>query len=225
VYREQPSQLTGAVLWHRTVDHRGAQHTIVPDGCVDLIWRDGELLVAGPDTGPHLTHSPPGASSVGLRFAPGTGPALLGTPADELRDQRVPLGALWSDARVRQLVDRLDAGPGPARGLESWAVEAMPPPDPATLAIAARVRAGWPVDRVADAVGLSARQLHRRCLPAFGYGPKTLGRILRMGRALALARDGLALARVAAVTGYADQAHLTREVKALTGASPGTLLD
>jgi AraC-like DNA-binding protein len=101
----------------------------------------------------------------------------------------------------------------------------MPPPDPATLAIAARVRAGWPVDKVADAVGLSARQLHRRCLPAFGYGPKTLGRILRMGRALALARDGLALARVAAVTGYADQAHLTREVKALTGASPGALLD
>ena len=223
MYREQPSQLTGAVLWQR-VDQRGARHTIAPDGCVDLIWLDGALLVAGPDTGPHLTISQPGASYTGLRFAPGTGPALLGVPADELRDQRVPLGALWSDARVRHLVDRVDAAPDRGRALESWALASRSAPDPAVLAITAGLRAGWPVDAVAHAIGLSARQLHRRCLPAFGYGPKTLGRILRMRRAVALAQDGLALAQVAATTGYADQAHLTREVKALTGTPPGALI-
>jgi AraC-like DNA-binding protein len=51
----------------------------------------------------------------------------------------------------------------------------------------------------------------------FGYGPKTLARILRLGAALDLARVGTPFGRVAAETGYADQAHLSREVRSLAG--------
>ncbi len=40
---------------------------------------------------------------------------------------------------------------------------------------------GPAVPAMADAIGLSERQLHRRCLSAFGYGPSTLRRILRRG--------------------------------------------
>ncbi|MFD9260612.1 helix-turn-helix domain-containing protein, partial [Streptomyces sp. NPDC059538] len=65
------------------------------------------------------------------------------------------------------------------------------------------------------------RQLHRRSLDAFGYGPRTLGRILRLRRALALARAGMPFAEVACVAGYADQAHLAREVRALAGTALG----
>ncbi|WP_143615380.1 helix-turn-helix domain-containing protein, partial [Streptomyces sparsogenes] len=66
--------------------------------------------------------------------------------------------------------------------------------------------------------------LHRRSLAAFGYGPKTLARVLRLNRALDAARAGTAFAEVAALAGYADQAHLAREVKALTGVPLGRLL-
>ncbi|MBO0829033.1 MAG: helix-turn-helix domain-containing protein, partial [Streptosporangiales bacterium] len=59
--------------------------------------------------------------------------------------------------------------------------------------------------------------LHRRSLTVFGYGPKTLTRILRMTRAVDLARTGTPFATVAAATGYADQAHLARDVRSLTG--------
>ena len=45
-----------------------------------------------------------------------------------------------------------------------------------------------------------------------------------MGRALDLARSGRTLVEVAAAVGYADQAHLTRDVRALTGVSPSALL-
>jgi AraC-like DNA-binding protein len=72
---------------------------------------------------------------------------------------------------------------------------------------------------VACEVGLSERQLLRRSLASFGYGPKTLARVLRMERALALATGGMPAADVAASVGYADQAHLSREVKALAGVS------
>ncbi|MFD3682356.1 helix-turn-helix domain-containing protein, partial [Streptomyces sp. NPDC058613] len=73
------------------------------------------------------------------------------------------------------------------------------------------------VAAVAAAVGLGERRLHRRSLDAFGYGPRTLGRVLRMRRALALARSGMRYAEVAHAAGYADQAHLAREVRALAG--------
>lgn len=85
----------------------------------------------------------------------------------------------------------------------------------------ARLRAGRPVAAIADDVGLGERQLRRRCLDAFGYGPRTLGRVLRLQRALALTRRGLPQAEVAHTAGYADQAHLAREVRALAGTTLG----
>jgi AraC-like DNA-binding protein len=84
--------------------------------------------------------------------------------------------------------------------------------------------AGVPVAAMAEQLGMSARQLHRRCLPVFGYGPRRLARVLRMGRALDEARAGLPLASVAADCGYADQAHLSREVRALAGDTPMALV-
>ena len=81
-----------------------------------------------------------------------------------------------------------------------------------------------PVRGLADAMGLSERQLHRRSLAAFGYGPKTLHRVLRFQNALRRARAGDDLARVAHECGYADQAHMARDVSALSGTTMTTLL-
>jgi AraC-like DNA-binding protein len=51
-----------------------------------------------------------------------------------------------------------------------------------------------------------------------------LTRILRMQRAVVLARRGTPFAEVSATAGYADQAHLARDVKALAGVPLGRLL-
>jgi AraC-like DNA-binding protein len=77
---------------------------------------------------------------------------------------------------------------------------------------------------MADDLGLSERQLHRRCLVAFGYGPKTVQRVLRFQAALRDARAGRRLADVAADAGYADQAHMSREVRDLAGVPITALL-
>ncbi|MER7163197.1 helix-turn-helix domain-containing protein, partial [Streptomyces lydicus] len=98
------------------------------------------------------------------------------------------------------------------------------PPDGRTAAVAAALARGRPVAEVALSVALSERQLHRLSLDAFGYGPKTLARVLRLVRALDLARAEVPWAEVAARAGYADQAHLAREVKSLAGAPMGALL-
>ncbi|WP_324786988.1 DUF6597 domain-containing transcriptional factor [Streptomyces sp. H51] len=193
---------------------------VLPDGCMDLLWHEGRLLIAGPDTRAYAVEGVPGTRWAGVRFYPGTAPALLGVPAHELRDRRVDLADLWPAARTRGLTDLVNAAADPARGLEEAALSlaaAAGPPDPLLRRLVTALDAGRPVGATADALGLGARRLHRRALTAFGYGPKTLARVLRLQRALRLARDGVPLARTAALAGFADQAHLARDVKALAG--------
>jgi AraC-like DNA-binding protein len=220
MYRERASRVPGAVRWERTVPAGDEVHRILPDGCMDLIWADGQLIVAGPDTAAYIGVAQPGARYAALRFASGTAPSVLGVPASVLRDQRVALVELWPAATVRCLAGRLEGATDPAGLLEEAALDRLGeagPPDPVIGEIVRRLRGGAPVAGTADAVGLGERQLHRRCLAAFGYGPKLLARILRLNRALELARAGTPYAEVAAVSGYADQPHLAREVKALAG--------
>ncbi|MFF0090005.1 DUF6597 domain-containing transcriptional factor [Streptomyces canus] len=218
MYTERASRLAGAVIW--TGDGTGR---VLPDGCMDLLWNEGRLLVAGPDTRAYVTGGAPSAWA-GVRFHPGTAPAFLGVPAYELRDRRVELTDLWPAPEVRRLRSRVEKAPDPATALEEIALERATPPDPVLHALVAALDAGRPVATTADELGLEARQLHRRSLVAFGYGPKTLARILRLRRALVLARAGVPFAETAARSGFADQAHLARDVKELAGVPLGRLL-
>ncbi|MEV7774382.1 helix-turn-helix transcriptional regulator [Kitasatospora sp. NPDC086791] len=230
-YVERASRVPGAIVWTKRAAVRrpggDPDGPVLPDGCMDLLWTPGRLLVAGPDT--RAFRPGPGLSGpwTGVRFRPGSAPALLGVPAHELRDRRVDLSDLRPGAEVRRLTERIDADPDPAAALEALALrlaaEAQPE-DPRIRAVAAALAAGRPVAETAEAVGLGARQLHRRSLTAFGYAPKTLARILRMQRALALARSGVPLAETAVRAGYADQAHLARDVRELAGMTVTALL-
>ncbi|UCM91831.1 helix-turn-helix transcriptional regulator [Streptomyces marincola] len=230
MYRERASRLgDGAVVWHSRADATSSGR-VLPDGCMDLLWRDGELSVAGPDTRAHVWTVTDGQRCTGLRLAPGAGPLVLGVPADQLTDRRVPLGALWGDARARELAERLAAAPRPGEALEALAEERLlragPPAGEGAWrrAVVEATGAGRGVAETAWRLGLSERQLRRRSRAAFGYGPKTLARVLRMQRALALAREGTPLVATAALAGYADQAHLAREVRELAGVPISALL-
>jgi AraC-like DNA-binding protein len=225
MYRERPSRVAGAVLWTAPVD--GTESRILPDGCMDLIWvDDGTLMVAGPDTQALLYRGRAGTTLTGLRFAPGFGPIVCGIPAHPLVNTRVDLDALWPASDVDELVDRLDGAGNPGALLEDVVLKFAHRNREQILVdeIVAGVRSGHRVAAIAEMVGLSSRQLHRRCLDAFGYGAKTLARILRMVDALDLARTGVTFADTAARAGYFDQSHMAREVQDLTGLRLGQLV-
>jgi AraC-like DNA-binding protein len=222
VYAESPFPGL-ACVWQRTTS-APAVGRVVPDGCTDIIYSatTGEVFVAGPDTIGHVTRVRSGAL-FGVRFDPGVGPSAFGVPAVELRDQRVPLAALWGPSA--RLEDALGSAVDPCSVLASAALERLreTPPDPAVGAIASAVSSSS-VGELAWSLGLSARQLHRRSLAAFGYGPKVLHRVLRFDRAVKLAWEGVPFADVAHRTGYSDQAHLSREVRELAGVPLGQLI-
>jgi AraC-like DNA-binding protein len=77
------------------------------------------------------------------------------------------------------------------------------------------------IDDLACEVALSARQLRTLMLAESGLSPKQLARQFRFDRVIArLAGGASRLAEVAASTGYADQAHLTREFRQMAGCTP-----
>jgi AraC-like DNA-binding protein len=209
---------------------------VVPDGCVDLLWQDGGLTVAGPDVTAATPALRPGSTILGLRFRPGAAARWLGLPMTEIVGSAVDLDQLWGP-RARALEARLQdmaTLTAQAKALDRLLAALAPTidaPDREASAIFAglwgEARAAGP--RLAALPGrldLSERTLRRRSREHFGYGPKTLERILRFQRFLALAGQtpGSGLAGLAAEAGYADQAHLTREVRTLCGMTAATLL-
>jgi len=235
-YREwpAPAALSHAVscLWAQvTTDAGDREGLVLPDACSDLIWEQGKGgYVAGPDTGPVPTRMPAGSVMLGVRFRPSAGGPVLGVPLSELRDQRVDLSDVKPGDAVR-LPGTLDIGMAVARILDvAGALVADASPDAAASHAARLLRdPRASVADVAEEVGLSVRQLRRRCDAAVGYGPKTLQRVLRFRRFVARIdagpADGLTpdLAAIAAAAGYADQAHLTRECRQLAGLTPAAL--
>lgn len=84
------------------------------------------------------------------------------------------------------------------------------------------------VQAASSGIGRSARVAERRVKSWAGLPMRTLQRMGRAEQALLAARaeqqDGrISWADVAASAGYADQSHLTREARALTGLSPAAL--
>jgi AraC-like DNA-binding protein len=225
-----------ACVWLRDAEAQPRRHRVLPDACVDVVWTDGRLLVAGPATGPVVVELPAGTASMGVRFRVGAAGAALGVPAGELLDSAVALEELWG-ADGTQIAETVGSAATPAAQLTA-------------LAAAVRRRLAGEPDRLVRAaatgaarheLGIGDRQLRRRFADAVGYGPKTLERILRFQRFLALATTGddilrrafpdefgdgrtRDLARLAFEAGYADQAHLTRECSRLAGLPPAALL-
>jgi len=216
-----------ACLWE------GAETTdrpwrLVPDGCVDLIWVGGrELVVAGADTGPRVIDLPAGTRSLGVRLRPGAAGAVLGMPASELRDRQVAADLVWGEAGTRLCEAALAEPAESARCLEllARAVAARrAAPDPLVRVASRRLAMpGASIARVAAELGVSERHLHRRTTAAVGYGPKLLARVGRLRRFVTLTEDSLAIRAIEA--GYASQAHMSDEVRRLTGATPVRFLE
>ncbi|OHV22060.1 MULTISPECIES: helix-turn-helix domain-containing protein [Rhizobium] len=219
-------------FWSHTLhDGPPAHVAIVPDGYCDLLWIDGRLAVAGPDRTAAFPVLRPDATIIGARFAPGAAAPWLKTPLSALVGCSVPLAEIgWKDtaefeARLGDCPDPSNAMALFARLLEEAARDTDEPARDAAVIFAA-ADGGRPASELLSRLGVSERELRRRCHHHFGYGAKTLERIRRFQRFLDLCRKAgtMPLARLALEAGFADQAHMTREVGELSSLTPAVIV-
>jgi AraC-like DNA-binding protein len=207
---------------------------VVPDGCVDVIWTARGLQIAGPDTVPILDQLLPREVVAGARFHPGAAYRWLGIPLSEIVNQRVPLAEFWGED-AKGLETGTQAAPDAtaiALRIQETMLARLPQVGQAdSLAAFLSTRFGEAATprqapdrparmaRLAARLGMSERTLRRRCDEAFGYGLRTLDRILRFQYFFQLAAHSAHPRSIdlALDAGYADQSHLAREVHRLTG--------
>jgi AraC-like DNA-binding protein len=226
-YREtpHPPSLEGFVAAIWTLDVGGAAdqwvgHEAVPDGCIELIrrhtgrsvWRTEQppLFVTGLALLPATLRFSGDARFTGIRLWPWGWHALGGDRCTDFADgwrevlADSPRATLISDdgARLSELIAAL-------AGRARCPIDAIRQTDS--------------IGALAQQTGLSLRQIQRIFARETGMPPRSYLRLLRFREAVAGVQEAeAALADTAAASGYADQAHMTREFRALGGISPGT---
>lgn len=221
-------------IWNHVLPqaHAGAV-AVVPDGCVDLLWCNDRLIVVGPDIVAARPDLKPGETVIGARFQPGAAFHWLGLSMSEIIGSAVDMRDIWGQ-KARDLAERMQQARGiPAQTallqhlLTQMASSFEPSPSDGAAIFATLENdggsEGGAIARLTERLDVSERTLRRRSRHLFGYGPKTLDRILRFQRFQSLARNpgGSGMAEMAYATGYADQAHLNREIRALCGMTSG----
>lgn len=204
-----PPALDGLVKvrWHlsgrRTADQWLAQQA-VPDGCVEIITRlagrsrwDGdqpERFAVGLIERPEGFEISGDASFEAVRLWPWAWPLIGDRPLGELRGRWLPY-----------------AGPCPEE------IEARLTGEDELAAIGRAILAAATVAEMGRGTGMSPRTLQRWFARHVGLPPRRYLRLLRFHKAFERVPAQPSLADHAAAQGYADQAHMAREFRAMAG--------
>ncbi|MGD9588547.1 MAG: helix-turn-helix domain-containing protein [Pyrinomonadaceae bacterium] len=212
------------------------EHELFPDGTVSLIYHRNQLtgseklLSAGLRTTLARVPVRPGDIFWGVRIAPAAAALLVGGDPKLLPSNSVGFPeALETLGRemikgFRKCQTLEDAVSVFAVGLQTLSVSESEIDEDIAMAVEMIESSGGrdKISDIADALSLSMRQLQRRFAACTGLSPKQYARLRRLYQtATVLAGpEKVNWAERAAAMGFADQAHLSRELSALTGRSP-----
>lgn len=209
-------------VWRRTgSDVRGASATVLPDGCADIIVdQSGEAVLVGPTLLPHRHALDPSVTLRGLRLQPWAVPLLFRLTATEVRDRVLPLDALVGSRLAREVADEVWHGRVP----RCWRSVDTTPWQMDLVKGLLRAPSGS-IEVTGRDWGVSERHARRTIRDLTGLSPRELGHVGRLQRLLPLLDEArFPLARLATEVGYTDQAHMSRDLKRLAGATPLRLL-
>lgn len=196
------------------------------------------VLVAGLHTTPSLVRTHGIQRGIQLALTPLGCRALFGMPCGELARELVTADMLGDNAlvalhaRIAETTTwdaRLAILRGFLRERVASGVARSSLGDGLGLAGSAAAEAWWLLHRsqgtarvaeLASSVGVSRRTLLAGFRGEFGVGPKEEAQVLRFCHARDLVESGTTLTEAAAVAGYADQAHMSREWAKIAGLPP-----
>jgi AraC-like DNA-binding protein len=210
----------------------GVEHTeqTLPHPCTHLVAEEFGGMVYGLMRG-RFARGLRGAGHVGaIKFRPAGFRPLLGRSMAWLVDRALPVAEAFGAggeelcARLRAW-DDVDGAVAAAERFLGSRVGSVDPELAALNALVARIQEDRSIVRAETAAaiaGVSLRTLQRQFADAIGVGPKWVIQRYRLHElADRLGSDAEAdLAGLAAELGYADQAHLARDFRALVGRPP-----
>lgn len=216
-----PSQVLPHPTMNLTVE-RGVRRPDAPPAAV---------LVTGPVTRRFDVESVGSGWVWGVRFRPGGLPALAGFDGVRLAERTVAAADVLPASVVGALDGLHDTGAGAEEDRERVEAALRPlvgEPDPdhqLVLAVVADMLADRGLLRVSQVTGrhgLSVRRLQRLFARYVGVGPKWVLARYRMHDVVSALDAGWegSLADLAATYGWYDQAHFTRDFRALVGVTP-----
>lgn len=198
----------------------GEVHEVHPVGTG--VWRFDTLYIA-PDVVKEFIRFSPEHPSRGtdLNRPVGSGDTLASDFASLHRCVTDGASAVEQESRLARLLARLSGKTAASR-------DGAHIPSPGTPGLR-RVRdyleslpeRNVTLTELAELAGLSPFHLTRAFRREYGLPPHAYLIQVRVNRARAILRQGVPAAQVAARTGFADQAHLTRQFKRLVGVTPG----
>src|SRR5699024_1616433 len=241
-------QVVRGATGYRVAGVQPGAHRGMPTAGVTLIIDFGDALLVGEPGEFHVpTHDidrrgallaglpPPAAGGhhdgwqhgIELDLDPLAAQGLFGMPVGELAQGCHTLDDVWPNAGcLRERLGATDDWMLRARILFSVLqdrVRTGPDPVPPEVAQAwRRVIASHGqvrMEAVSREVGWSSRRLQQQFRTRLGITPKEAARIVRFDRARQFVAGGAALADVAFTAGFADQPHLARDWRAVTGTS------
>lgn len=180
------------------------------------------LSAVGPLSAPLSTLAESPLRSLSLVIQPWVLATWSGRPVESLVDALLGAEMLGLSLEARTL---LQAAVDQPDLLEQSLDAVRPALEPAVTQgrpLEAALLATGGVADAARTLGLSRRAFERYFVRAHGHKPKTWMRIKRFETAMIHAvSDASTLAQVSAASGYADQAHMTRDFQRIAGSPPG----
>ncbi len=220
-------------LWSVRWDRRGlgsfAAETL-PHPSVHVVLERGASAVSGVHRA-RFTRVLEGVGEVfAIKFRPGGFRPFVTWPVSDITDRVLPLRELgedWAELEERALGREADAER--AAVVEAFLRARLPARDPlaeTAAAVVGRILERPELRKVEDVVratGMSERELQRLFREYVGVSPKWVIQRYRLHEALARIEEGGAFdfAALAQELGYFDQAHFTRDFRALVGVTPG----
>ncbi len=170
-------------------------------------------------------------SCLEVRLSPLIARAILGISPSDLDGTMAPLDDLWGReaSHIRERLASTSSWKDRFTLMDAYLARrysTRSPVDPEVAWAWDRIVAGAGsvrVDGLAAEVGWSRKRLWSRFRSQIGLPPKPAAKLVRFDHAAHRLVAGDNAARVAAEGGYADQSHLHRDVKALSGATPATV--
>ena len=212
-------------FFHNTQPSDYESH-ILPDCCMDIILHISQntISVCGVMTTAKTVAIQPGEKLFGIRFHPGILPALLKMPAHLLQDVVVSLKGINQQLYEKlSHIHTLNSPEELSRACDHIFEQEVLQVDMPTISnrLQAETPRGFTVRKLAAHIGTSIRHLERLFSEHIGITPKRFLKIRRFQTLEEhLHEDTTPLASLSVQCGYADQPHMNKEYKQLTGNRP-----